>query len=58
MFNIVKHRDFMLARDLSTKEEAEKLREGYGTEYVVVETAEPTPTPYFGLDYFMRHEAM
>jgi hypothetical protein len=38
MFNIVKRRDFMLAGDLPTKEEAEKLRDRYGAEYVVVET--------------------
>jgi len=38
MFNIVKRRDFMLAGDLPTKEEeAEKLRDRYGAEYVVVE---------------------
>ncbi len=38
MFNIVKRRDFMLAGDLPTKEEAEKVRDRYGSEYVVVET--------------------
>jgi hypothetical protein len=43
MFNIVRRRDFMLASDLPTKEDAEKLRENYGADYVVVETTEPPP---------------
>ena len=36
MFNIVKRRDFMLADDLPTRQEAEKVRDQYGREYVVV----------------------
>jgi hypothetical protein len=38
MFNIVKRRDFMLGRNVPTKEEADKFCRGYGKEYVVVET--------------------
>jgi hypothetical protein len=40
MFNIVKRRDFMLADDLPTLSEAERLRlEKYGREYIVVSRA-------------------
>ncbi len=42
MFNIVKHRDFMLADDLPTWQEAEHSRlDKYGKEYVAVQTCEP-----------------
>jgi hypothetical protein len=50
MFNIVKHRDFMLADDLPTWRETEEMRlQKYGHEYLVVIRAdidpgqEPTP---------------
>ncbi len=37
MFNIVKHRDFMLADDLPTWRETEELRlQNYGHEFIVV----------------------
>jgi len=37
MFNIVKHRDFMLADDVPTWPLAEELRlQNYGHEYIVV----------------------
>jgi len=36
MFNIVKRKDFMLGKNVS-KEEAEKARDDYGKEYVVVQ---------------------
>jgi hypothetical protein len=37
MFNIVKHRDFMLADDQATWREAEEVRlQKYGHEYLVV----------------------
>jgi hypothetical protein len=39
MFNIVKRRDFMLGNHVLTRQEAEKLRDDYGKEYVVVQTA-------------------
>ena len=48
MFNIVKRRDFMLVKDFS-KEEAEKARDDYGKEYVVVQQLdEPTSRPSAG----------
>jgi hypothetical protein len=37
MFNIVKRKDFMLGHHVPTKQEAEKLRDDYGGEYVVVQ---------------------
>jgi hypothetical protein len=40
IFNIVKRRDFMLGHDVPTKQEAEKLRDQYGGEYVVVQSLE------------------
>jgi len=41
MFNIVKHRDFMLADNVPTWREAENLRlEKYGHDYLVVIRAE------------------
>jgi hypothetical protein len=42
MFNIVRRRDFMLGRDLPTRQEAEKLlTEKYGKDHIVVEAGEP-----------------
>ena len=44
MFNIVKHRDFMLAEDVPSWREAEQLRlEKYGREYIVVIPADTEP---------------
>ena len=44
MFNIVKHRDFMLADDLPTWRETEELRlQNYGHEYIVVIRADIDP---------------
>ena len=44
MFNIVKHRDFMLAEDMPSWREAEQLRlEKYGREYIVVIHADTEP---------------
>jgi hypothetical protein len=44
MFNIVKHRDFMLADNVPTWREAENLRlEKYGHDYLVVIRAEVEP---------------
>jgi len=44
MFNIVKHRDFMLADDLPTWRQAEELRlQKYGHEYTVVIRADIDP---------------
>jgi hypothetical protein len=44
MFNIVKHRDFMLANDLPSWRLAEELRQQkYGHEYLVVIRAEVEP---------------
>lgn len=40
MFNVVKRRDFMLADDVATKEEAEKVARDYGADYVAVQTIE------------------
>jgi hypothetical protein len=40
IFNIVKRRDFMLGHNVPTKQEAEKLRDQYGGEYVVVQSLE------------------
>ncbi len=48
MFNIVKHRDFMLADDVPSWRVAEELRlQNYGHEYIVVIRAdiEPAPVP-------------
>jgi hypothetical protein len=43
-FNIVKHRDFMLADDLPGWRETEELRlQKYGHEYIVVIRAEVEP---------------
>jgi hypothetical protein len=36
MYNIVKSRDFMLASDVKTKQEAERIARDYGAEFVVV----------------------
>jgi hypothetical protein len=42
MFNIVKRRDFMLAADTSTMQEAEQLLlTKYGRDYIVVNLADP-----------------
>jgi hypothetical protein len=48
MFNIVKHRDFMLADDVPTWRLAEELRlQNYGHEYIVVIRADnPTGKGY------------
>ncbi len=44
MFNIVKHRDFMLADDLPTWRETEELRlQNYGHEFIVVIRADIDP---------------
>jgi hypothetical protein len=43
MFNIVKRRDFMLGKNVS-KEEAEKARDDYGKEYVVVQQLDEPPS--------------
>jgi hypothetical protein len=44
MFNIVKHRDFMLADDVPSWRVAEELRlQKYGHEYIVVIRAELDP---------------
>jgi hypothetical protein len=44
MFNIVKHRDFMLADDLPTWRLAEELRlQKYGLEFIVVVRADIDP---------------
>jgi hypothetical protein len=44
MFNIVKRRDFMLADDLPTREETQRLcDEKYGLDHFVVETAQSIP---------------
>ena len=44
MFNIVKHRDFMLADNVPTWREAENLRlEKYGRDYLVVIRAAVEP---------------
>ena len=44
MFNIVKHRDFMLADDQPTWREVEELRlQKYGHEYLVVIRADIDP---------------
>jgi hypothetical protein len=58
MFNIVRRRDFMLAQDLPTKEDAEKLlAEKYGRDHIVVETPEPTETqPAINQVEFVRAE--
>ena len=52
MFNIVKRRDFMLASDTATAQEAEQLLFArYGHDYIVVNRAdidsgqEPNPQP-------------
>ena len=48
MFNIVKRRDFMLAHDVATEQEAEqRLRDQYGRDYIVVSraAAEPVKAP-------------
>ena len=44
MFNIVKRRDFMLGKNVS-KEEAEKARDDYGKEYVVVQQLDEPSRP-------------
>lgn len=44
MFNIVKRRDFMLANDTSTLQEAEQLLlTNYGRDYIVVNRADAGP---------------
>jgi hypothetical protein len=44
MFNIVKRRDFMLANDTSTLQEAEQLLlTNYGRDYIVVNRADAEP---------------
>jgi hypothetical protein len=44
MFNIVKRRDFMLADDLPTREETQRLcDEKYGLDHFVIETAQSVP---------------
>jgi len=44
MFNIVKHRDFMLADDLPTWRETEELRlRNYGHENIVIIRADAEP---------------
>lgn len=43
MFNIVKRRDFMLGRNVSTKEEAEQAARNYGKDYIAVSYSEPPP---------------
>jgi len=44
MFNIVKRRDFMLANDTSTLQEAEQcLLTNYGRDYIVVNRADAKP---------------
>jgi hypothetical protein len=44
MFNIVKRRDFMLANDTSTLQEAEQLLlTNYGRDYIVVNRADAVP---------------
>ena len=44
MFNIVKRRDFMLANDTSTLQEAEELLlTNYGRDYIVVNRADAEP---------------
>jgi hypothetical protein len=45
MFNIVRRRDFMLGQDVPTKQEAEKVRDEYGGEYVVVQALEEDQHP-------------
>jgi hypothetical protein len=37
MFNLVKRRDLMLGHDVPTQQEAEKLRDQYGKDYMVVQ---------------------
>ena len=45
MFNIVKRRDFMLAQDVATEQEAEqRLRDQYGRDYIVVSRADAEPS--------------
>ena len=45
MFNIVKRRDFMLAQDVATEQEAEqRLRDQYGRDYIVVSRAVAAPS--------------
>jgi hypothetical protein len=44
MFNIVKRRDFMLAQDVATEQEAkQRLRDQYGRDYIVVSRADAEP---------------
>ena len=60
MFNIVKRRDFMLGKNVSTKEEAEKTARDYGREYVLVqitdaERSSADQRPLDGLTAIQRH---
>ncbi len=43
MFNIVRRRDFVLADDLPSMQEAEQLLEKYGHDYIVVIRADTEP---------------
>ena len=43
MFNIVKRRDFVLADDLPSIQEAEQLLEKYGLDYIVVSRVDTEP---------------
>jgi len=61
MFNIVKRRDFMLGRNVSIKEEAEKTARDYGREYVLVqitdaERSSADQRPLYGLTAIQRHD--
>jgi hypothetical protein len=61
MFNIVKRRDLMLGRNVSTKEEAEKTARDYGREYVVVQVADAERSsadqrPLDGSTAIQRHD--
>jgi len=43
MFNIIKRRDFMLASDTATAQEAEQLLARYDHDYIVVKRADIDP---------------